>query len=80
MGDLIAGALGAAMAVAILVVVIITGALMGGVTGWIVGYFFEQDIMDTLRGFGVDTRFTMWQLGVTLGFIGGFFRTTVNKG
>lgn len=54
--------------------------LFGAVIGWTVGLLFEQTILTTLRGFGVDTNFTMWQLGATLGFVSGFFKSTpINK-
>ncbi len=63
-----------ALIVAVIIVVVCLGTLFGGFAGWVVGYFFEDAIMKTLQGFGVSPIFTMWELGATLGFIGGFFK------
>lgn len=80
MTELITGALAALALVAMVCVLVILGTLFGAFSGLIVGWLFEDTIMRTLRGFGVDTNFTMWQLGATLGFVGGFFKTTdINK-
>lgn len=60
-----------------IIVIGILGTFFGGVAGWIVGLFFTDTIMQTLNRIGVDTMgMTMWQLGATLGFISGFFKTT----
>lgn len=57
-----------------LLVLIILGTLLGAVTGWIVGLFFGAAILDVFREAGV-SGISMWQLGATLGFVGGFFRS-----
>lgn len=55
----------------------IMGALFGGLSGWIVGFFWTDTILDFLHRFGVDTvGMTCWQIGVALGFMGGFFKAT----
>ena len=51
------------------------GALAGGVSGWIVGIFFGDAILGVLAAAGIK-GIGMWQLGVTLGFIGGFFSSS----
>ena len=59
----------------LLVLVLVTcGALSGGVSGWIVGLFFTETILGTLSAVGI-SGVTMWQLGVTLGFVSGFFKS-----
>ncbi|MDR5730420.1 MAG: hypothetical protein RB191_23685 [Terriglobia bacterium] len=53
-------------------------AAFGWLAGWTVGLFFGDTILKTLAVFGVH-GVTMPQIGMTLGFIGGFLRTTVSK-
>ena len=63
--------------IALVIVRVILGTFFGGVAGWIVGLFFTDTIMQTLNRIGVDTMgMTMWQLGATLGFVSGFFKST----
>ena len=63
--------------VMLIIVMVILGTFFGGVAGWIVGLFFTDTIMQTLNRIGVDTMgMTMWQLGATLGFVSGFFKST----
>ena len=77
MGQAFAGALLAVGLVMLIIVIVILGTLFGGIAGWIVGLFFTDTIMGTLNRIGVDTMgMTMWQLGATLGFISGFFKST----
>ena len=77
MGQVITGALMAVGLVMLIFVTVILGTFFGGVAGWIVGLFFTDIIMDTLNRIGVDTMgMTMWQLGATLGFVSGFFKST----
>lgn len=65
------------LAAIVLVFGVILTTLMGGIVGWIVGWFFSETILITLNRFGVNTfDMTMWQLGATIGFIAGFFRTS----
>lgn len=67
--------------VLLVIVMVILGTFFGGVAGWIVGLFFTDTIMQTLNRIGIDTMgMTMWQLGATLGFVSGFFKSAkVNK-
>ena len=77
MGQAFAGALMAIGLVMLIIVMVILGTLFGGIAGWIVGLFFTDTIMQTLNRVGVDTMgMTMWQLGATLGFVSGFFKST----
>ena len=77
MGQAFAGALMAVGFVMLIIVMVILGTFFGGVAGWIVGLFFTDTIMGTLNRIGVDTMgLTMWQLGATLGFVSGFFKST----
>lgn len=80
MGEAIGGALMALFVVAMIIFAVIFGTLFGGIAGWIVGLFFTDTILQTLARFGVDTLgLTMWQLGATLGFVGGFFKASAVK-
>lgn len=77
MGQAIAGAFMACGLVMLIILMVILGTFFGGVAGWIVGLFFTDTIMQTLNRIGVDTMgMTMWQLGATLGFVSGFFKST----
>ncbi|NEP52893.1 MAG: hypothetical protein F6K65_30465 [Moorea sp. SIO3C2] len=58
-----------------LIVIPILGALAGGLGGWITGIFFGDLILGTLAACGVK-GISMWQLGLTLGFISGFVRSS----
>ena len=61
-------------------VAVILGTLFGALSGVIVGLFFEQTVLNTLAAFGVNTAgVAMWEVGATLGFVGSFFRSSVNK-
>ena len=62
--------------VLLVIVMVILGTFFRGVAGYIVGLFFTDTIMETLDRFGINTLgMTMWQLGATLGFISGFFKS-----
>ena len=50
------------------------GTLAGAFSGWVGGLFFEGTIRETLGGVGVNPTTEMWQIGATLGFLGGFVR------
>lgn len=77
MAQILAGGLAAIGLVLLVFVLVILGSLSGGIAGWIVGLFFTDIIMQTLNRIGVDTMgMTMWQLGATLGFVSGFFKST----
>ncbi len=66
---------GAVLVVGGLFVFPLLGAFFGGVSGWIVGIFFGDAILGLFAALGVK-GISMWQLGVTLGFVGGFFRSS----
>lgn len=51
------------------------GALVGAFSGWVVGWFFSGTILSFLAVLGIE-GFAMWQIGLSLGFIGGFFKST----
>ena len=51
-------------------------ALLGALTGWVVGLMFGDTILGFFAALGI-SGFKMWQIGLVLGFIGGFF-TTIN--
>ena len=77
--DKVFGAVVAALLVAVLtVVVVILGTLAGALIGWIVGWFFSDTILFIAAQLGIK-NISMWQLGAFLGFVGGFFRTTIAK-
>lgn len=50
------------------------GALFGGISATVVGWFFGAQILGTLQSMGLPTTITMGDIGVTLGFLGGFIR------
>tara|TARA_R110000851_G_scaffold3701_2_gene15083 strand:- start:12 stop:251 length:240 start_codon:yes stop_codon:yes gene_type:complete len=60
--------------IGVVFLLVICGAFFGGVSGWIVGLFFTETILGTLSAVGI-SGVTMWQLGVTLGFVSGFFKS-----
>lgn len=68
------GAVFAAIGAVFLLVTL--GTLGGAVAGSIVGLFFGDTILGVVAQLGLHV--TMWQLGATLGFVGGFLRTTVS--
>lgn len=58
----------------------ILGVLVGAGAGWVVGLVFEDAIIGFLNRLGVETAgLTMWQVGASLGFIGGYLKTTVHQ-
>lgn len=78
MPQIIAGAMGALLFVFIVFFAVVFGTLFGAVGGWIVGLFFADTLLSTLARMGMNTNgLLMWQLGATLGFLGGFFRGTM---
>lgn len=74
MEKLVVGLVGAAV---FLFVATILGPLLGGFGGWVVGFFWTDPILNFLNRFGVDVAgLSVWQIGVALGFIGGFFKAS----
>jgi hypothetical protein len=54
-------------------IMVILSTFLGGVSGWVVGGVFPY-VTDTVRAV-VGVELTNFQLGATLGFFGGFFRS-----
>ena len=48
-----------------------------GIFGWIAGLFFGDSILDILAKFGIE-GYTMWQIGIFMGFFSGFFKRIIN--
>lgn len=68
----------AGLAIAFIVPILMV--FLGALSGWIVGLVFERDVINFLSRIGVDTNgLTMWQLGAALGFLGSYFKTTINS-
>ena len=52
--------------------------VFSGIFGWIVGWFFGETCLAILAQIGI-TGFSMWQIGIFLGFIGSFFSPIVKQ-
>lgn len=65
--------LGGVLSGAILFAIFMTGPLLGGLAGYVAGLFFGETILGTLNQLGMHVT-SMWALGMTLGFVGGFFK------
>jgi sugar/nucleoside kinase (ribokinase family) len=77
---LIEGIITVVLATLIVVGGILLMAAGGAFVGWVVSFVFNDTILTTLRRFGVNTDgLQLWEVGATLGFVGGFFRTQVSK-
>lgn len=62
--------------IAVIFVAPLFGVLAGAFSGWVVSFFFDETIRDGLMKFGVNlSGMPLWQLGATLGFVGGFFKS-----
>ena len=57
---------------------ILLNTLVGIFVGWVVGLFFSETILSIFAMLGIK-GVAMWQVGAFLGFVGGFFRTTVTN-
>ncbi|MEL4072252.1 hypothetical protein WKW50_19105 [Ochrobactrum sp. GPK 3] len=56
------------------------GVLGGALVGWVVGLFFAETIHAFLAAVGINAAgLAMWQIGASLGFIGGFFRPAIHR-
>lgn len=53
----------------------IAHAVFGGVSAWVVGFVFGEPILRFFAILGIH-GFSMFQLGVVMGFIGGYLTTT----
>lgn len=47
----------------------------GALSGWAVGLTFGDAIRATLGAYGLNPPVTFWEMGATLGFIGGYFKS-----
>lgn len=50
--------------------------VLGAIVGWFVGLFFGETILGIFAAMGI-TGFKMWQIGLFLGFVGGFFKQAI---
>jgi len=66
---------GGVLVLGLLFLLPLLSALGGAFAGWVVGWFFAETITSFLAAFGVK-GLAMWQIGMALGFVGGFFKTT----
>jgi Na+-driven multidrug efflux pump len=65
-----------ALVIGLVFLAVIIGPLIGALSGALVGLFFSTPILHVLSQAGLE-NVTMWQLGATLGFVGGVFRAAV---
>lgn len=55
------------------------GALFGAFAGVMVSLLFDETIRGVLNGMtGLPLDTPVWKVGATLGFVGGFFRSTTS--
>lgn len=67
------GVIGGLVLAAICVLLLpLLGGLLGGLSGWLFGYWFPIEAGILIQYLHVPA--TAWQLGVMLGFFGGFFK------
>lgn len=64
---------GFSVAVIGIIILMLLGPLLGGLAGWVVGWFFGDTILYVAGRLGL-SGVEMWQLGMFLGFVGGFFK------
>ncbi len=65
---------GLVLATGLLFLVPLLGALGGAFSGWVVGWFFTETITTFVAALGVK-GLAMWQIGMSIGFIGSFFKS-----
>lgn len=58
-----------------LIFIPLLSVLLGAFAGWVVGWFFAETILTFFEQIGI-TGLEMWQIGMALGFISGYFRST----
>ena len=66
------------LAALLIVVVVLLSTLVGAFVGWLVGLFFDETILGIFACLGI-TGFKMWQIGAFLGFVSGFFRSSISS-
>ncbi len=57
-------------------VIFVLHVLTCGVFAWFIGLFFGDGILEVLSSLGVE-GFSMWQIGIFMGFFSGFFRRII---
>jgi hypothetical protein len=57
-----------------LVIAALLGSLFGAFAGWVVGWFFDETILTFFAQMGIK-GLEMWQIGMSLGFLGSFFKS-----
>lgn len=67
------------LAVAAIFFFILLSTFIGGFTGWVIGLFYGDTILRIFAQLGVKD-ITMFDLGIFLGFVGGFLKTKVTHG
>lgn len=75
MKTLLAGIGSTTLVVGLLFLIPLLGALGGAFSGWVVGWFFTETITTFMAALGIK-GLAMWQIGMGLGFVGGFFKST----
>jgi hypothetical protein len=55
---------------------ILISALFGAFAGWLVGALFDETMAELIRASGLNV--VPWQLGLMLGFVGGFFKSSLS--
>ena len=64
------------IAALLIMVAVILSTVAGAFVGWLVGLFFDETILGIFACLGI-TGYKMWQIGAFLGFVGGFFHSTI---
>lgn len=64
------------MIIAMPFVTFILHVLTCGVFAWFIGLFFGNGILGMLSAMGIE-GFSMWQIGIFMGFFSGFFRRII---
>lgn len=49
-------------------------AFFGGISAAIAGYFYSDDILPILQGWGLAKEITLWELGIVFGFFAPYIK------
>lgn len=71
------GIIAAFMVAGLVFFVPLIGAVFGAFSGWIVGLFFDETMATFIQWLEVEA--SPWQIGAVLGFVGGFFKSTLHQ-
>ena len=56
------------------------GVLIGAFSGWVVSLFMDETVRSFMTAlFPALKDFQLWQIGAGLGFLGGFFKSTLTS-